>query len=58
MRSESAGDGSAVKIVAVKNYCVESAWRVVDLAMDVSGGRGMARDTELERLFRDTPRWG
>jgi alkylation response protein AidB-like acyl-CoA dehydrogenase len=44
--------------LAVKHHCVESAWRVVDLAMDVSGGRGMARDTELERLFRDTPRWG
>ena len=43
-----------VKIVAVKHHCVESAWRVVDLAMDVSGGRGMARGTELERLFRDT----
>ncbi len=54
MRSETAGDRSAVKTLAVKYYCVESVWRVVDLAMDVSGGRGMARGTELERLFRDT----
>ncbi len=42
-----------VKIVAVKHHCVETAWRVVDLAMDVSGGRGMFRGSELERLFRD-----
>jgi alkylation response protein AidB-like acyl-CoA dehydrogenase len=39
--------------VAVKHHCVESAFRVVDLAMDVVGGRGMFKGDELERLYRD-----
>jgi alkylation response protein AidB-like acyl-CoA dehydrogenase len=41
------------KLVAVKHHCVESAFRVVDLAMDVSGGRGMFKADELERFYRD-----
>jgi alkylation response protein AidB-like acyl-CoA dehydrogenase len=41
------------KIVAAKYHCVESAKRVVDLAMDVSGGAGMFKTNELERLYRD-----
>jgi alkylation response protein AidB-like acyl-CoA dehydrogenase len=41
------------KLVAVKHHCVESAFRVVDLAMDVVGGRGMFKGDELERLYRD-----
>jgi alkylation response protein AidB-like acyl-CoA dehydrogenase len=31
----------------------EAAKRVVDLAMEVSGGSGMFRSSELERLYRD-----
>jgi alkylation response protein AidB-like acyl-CoA dehydrogenase len=42
-----------VKIVAAKYRAVEGAWRVVDRAMDVSGGFGMFKKSELERLFRD-----
>ena len=41
------------KLVTVKYRCVEGAFRVVDLAMDVSGGRGMFRGDELERIYRD-----
>jgi|TARA_R110002072_G_scaffold49863_29_gene135080 alkylation response protein AidB-like acyl-CoA dehydrogenase len=41
------------KIVATKYHAVETCWKVVDLAMDVSGGSGMFRGMELERLFRD-----
>ena len=41
------------KLVAAKYHCVEGAFRAVDLAMDVSGGRGMFRGDELERLYRD-----
>jgi len=33
----------------VKEIC----WKVVDQAMDVSGGNGMFKSSELERLFRD-----
>ena len=42
-----------VKIVGTKHNVVEGAWRIADLAMDVSGGYGMFKKSELERLFRD-----
>ena len=41
------------KIVGTKYHCVENCWKVVDTAMDISGGNGMFRGSELERLFRD-----
>jgi alkylation response protein AidB-like acyl-CoA dehydrogenase len=42
-----------IKIVAAKYRAVEGAWRVVDRALDLSGGFGMFKKSELERLFRD-----
>ncbi len=42
-----------IKIVAAKYRAVEGSWRVVDRAMDLSGGFGMFKKSELERLFRD-----
>jgi len=41
------------KIVGMKYHIVESAKRVVDIAMDMSGGAGMYKMNELERLYRD-----
>jgi alkylation response protein AidB-like acyl-CoA dehydrogenase len=41
------------KLVACKYRAVEGAKRVVDLAMDTTGGAGMFRGQELERLYRD-----
>jgi alkylation response protein AidB-like acyl-CoA dehydrogenase len=41
------------KIVSAKHHAVEAAWKIVDMAMEVSGGSGMFRGNELERLFRD-----
>jgi alkylation response protein AidB-like acyl-CoA dehydrogenase len=41
------------KLVAAKYRAVEGSKRVVDLAMDVSGGSGMFKSNELERLYRD-----
>jgi len=41
------------KLVSAKHHAVESCWKVVDLAMELSGGAGMFRGSELERLFRD-----
>jgi len=41
------------KIVAAKYHAVEGSWRVVDAALDVSGGFGIFQKGGLERLFRD-----
>jgi alkylation response protein AidB-like acyl-CoA dehydrogenase len=41
------------KLVATKYHAVESAKRVVDLAMEISGGSGMFKGQEIERLYRD-----
>jgi alkylation response protein AidB-like acyl-CoA dehydrogenase len=43
----------AMKLVAAKHNAVEAAKKVVDLAMAVSGGGGMFKPNELERLYRD-----
>jgi alkylation response protein AidB-like acyl-CoA dehydrogenase len=42
-----------VKLVAAKYHAVEGAFRVVDRCLDLSGGFGMFKKSELERLFRD-----
>jgi alkylation response protein AidB-like acyl-CoA dehydrogenase len=47
------GGAWPAKIVGAKLHAVEACWKVVDLAMEVSGGAGMFRGSELERLFRD-----
>lgn len=47
------GNDWPAKIVAAKYRSVEGAWRVVDRALDLSGGFGMFKKSELERLFRD-----
>ena len=42
-----------VKLISAKYRAVEGAWRVVDTAMDLSGGAGIFRKSEIERLWRD-----
>jgi alkylation response protein AidB-like acyl-CoA dehydrogenase len=41
------------KIFAAKFHAVEESWRIVDLALEVSGGFGIFRKSGLEQLFRD-----
>lgn len=47
------GPAWGVKIIAAKYNAVETGWKIVDRAMDISGGFGMFKKSELERLFRD-----
>jgi alkylation response protein AidB-like acyl-CoA dehydrogenase len=42
-----------LRLVAMKHKVVEAAFRVADRALDLSGGFGMFKKSELERLFRD-----
>jgi alkylation response protein AidB-like acyl-CoA dehydrogenase len=42
-----------LKLLAAKYNAVEGAWRVVDRAFELSGGFGISKKNELERLFRD-----
>jgi len=41
------------KLVSAKYKAVEGAKRIVDLALDISGGSGMFKRSELERMYRD-----
>lgn len=47
------GAGWAIKIVAAKYRAVEGAWKVVDTALDVTGGFGIFKQSPIERLWRD-----
>jgi alkylation response protein AidB-like acyl-CoA dehydrogenase len=47
------GANWVIKIVGTKYKVVEAAWRVVDTALDLTGGSGIFKKNELERLFRD-----
>jgi alkylation response protein AidB-like acyl-CoA dehydrogenase len=40
-------------VLATKYRSVEGSWRVVDLALEVSGGTGIFRAAGLERIVRD-----
>jgi alkylation response protein AidB-like acyl-CoA dehydrogenase len=42
-----------IRIVATKYNAVETAWKIADRALEVSGGFGMFKKSEMERLFRD-----
>jgi alkylation response protein AidB-like acyl-CoA dehydrogenase len=42
-----------LKIVAAKHFAVTQAWKVVDTALDLSGGAGIFKRTRMEQLFRD-----
>jgi alkylation response protein AidB-like acyl-CoA dehydrogenase len=47
------GEAWVPMVYAMKWRGVESAKRVLDVALDVVGGAGMFRGNELERLYRD-----
>jgi alkylation response protein AidB-like acyl-CoA dehydrogenase len=41
------------KIVTTKHRTTDGVWKLVDTAMELSGGFGMFKKNELERLYRD-----
>jgi alkylation response protein AidB-like acyl-CoA dehydrogenase len=42
-----------VKIVAAKHVSVTGAWRIVDTALELTGGGGIFKRDRMEQLFRD-----
>jgi alkylation response protein AidB-like acyl-CoA dehydrogenase len=42
-----------IKIISTKHNLVEGAWKIADLALETSGGFGMFKKNEMERLYRD-----
>ncbi len=42
-----------MKILAAKYRAVEGSWKVIDTALDLSGGFGIFRRAGIEQLFRD-----
>jgi alkylation response protein AidB-like acyl-CoA dehydrogenase len=42
-----------VKIVSAKYMAVTQGWRVVDTALDLTGGSGIFKRSRMEQLFRD-----
>jgi alkylation response protein AidB-like acyl-CoA dehydrogenase len=48
-----AGADWFLRIVAMKHKVVDAAFRIADRSLDLSGGFGMFKKSELERLFRD-----
>ncbi|HWB30386.1 MAG TPA: acyl-CoA dehydrogenase family protein [Vicinamibacterales bacterium] len=42
-----------MRLVAMKHKTVDAVFRIADRALDLSGGFGMFKKSELERLFRD-----
>jgi alkylation response protein AidB-like acyl-CoA dehydrogenase len=47
------GGNWPLKLVTAKHVATEAAMKIVDIAMAVSGGTGMFKSSELERLYRD-----
>lgn len=47
------GHGWAIKLIAAKFRAAEGSWKVVDTALDLSGGFGIFKRSGLERLWRD-----
>jgi alkylation response protein AidB-like acyl-CoA dehydrogenase len=47
------GNDRPVKIVAAKHVSVTGAWRVVDTALERTGGGGIFKRDRMEQLFRD-----
>lgn len=47
------GERANVESSMVKVYASEAIFRVVDRSLQILGGLGMTRDTEVERIFRD-----
>ena len=43
----------SAQVASAKWHAVEAAKRIVDRALDVTGGGGMFKGNELERLYRD-----
>ena len=42
-----------VRLVATRSFVIDQAFKIVDIAMDLSGGAGSFRKNRMEQIFRD-----
>jgi acyl-CoA dehydrogenase len=47
------GERGSKESSMIKVHASEAVWRIVDRCVQVLGGMGVTRDTEIERIFRD-----
>jgi acyl-CoA dehydrogenase len=47
------GERASAESSMIKVHASEAVWRVVDRCVQILGGMGVTRDTEVERIFRD-----
>ncbi|MDE1154083.1 MAG: acyl-CoA dehydrogenase family protein [Micavibrio sp.] len=47
------GERASAESSMIKVHASEAVWRVVDRCVQILGGMGVTRDTEIERIFRD-----
>ncbi|MCW8279093.1 acyl-CoA dehydrogenase [Pseudomonas sp. PCH199] len=47
------GERASTESSMVKVHSAEAIWRTVDRCVQILGGMGVTRDTEVERIFRD-----
>jgi acyl-CoA dehydrogenase len=48
-----AGEKVSAESSMCKVFSTEMAWRVVDRALQIHGGTGYMRESEIERIYRD-----
>jgi len=47
------GERASAESSMIKVHASEAVWRIVDRCIQILGGMGVTRDTEVERIFRD-----
>lgn len=47
------GERTSIESSMIKLHCSEAIWRIADRCVQILGGMGVTRETEVERIFRE-----